>query len=329
VRPILPITIVSLLAASSLVGCAAAGPAEPGSSSSTDPSTSAAGCEVVPAGESSDAVTVSGAAGEAITVSFDGPLTPETTERTTVAAGTGEPAVEGMLINFYYSIYNGDTGELLESSRDFSEEPLPYILSAEGTVEGLTKALTCSQAGERIVAVIPAAEAFGEEGSPALGLEAGQSFVFVADVESVEEVELPEPEPLPTPSAWTENLPEVTLGEQPVVTLPDTAPPAELELAVLVEGDGEVVQPGANVTVNYLGTSWDTKEIFDQSYGRGEATFSTNGVISGFAAAIVGQKVGSTVLVTIPPQYAYGTEAVEGTLGGQTLVFLIEIIAAS
>jgi len=51
-------------------------------------------------------------------------------------------------------------------------------------------------------------------------------------------------------------------------------------------------------------------------------------VITGFAAAIVGQKVGSTVLVSIPPDLAYGTDPAKHELGGQTLVFLIHIEAA-
>jgi len=323
VRRILPITIVSLLAASTLAACAP---------STTD--ASGEGCEATPAGDVSNAVTVTGEVGGELEATFDLPLTAETTQRTVVTAGSGEAAVDGTTVNLYYSIFNGETGELLESSQAFSEAPVPFIVSPGSAMEGLTKALTCAQPGDRIAAVIPPSEAFGDEGAPDLGLQAGQSLVFVADIESVEETETastsdPEPTELPTPSAWTENLPEVTLGEAPVVAIPDTAPPAELELAVLAEGDGEVVADGATVTVNYLGTSWDTKEIFDQSYGRGEATFSTSGVIPGFAAALVGQKVGSTVLVTIPPQYGYGVDVVEGTLSGQTLVFLIDIIAVS
>jgi peptidylprolyl isomerase len=53
------------------------------------------------------------------------------------------------------------------------------------------------------------------------------------------------------------------------------------------------------------------------------------GVIEGFAAAIVGQRVGSQVLVSIPPVYGYG-EAGDGNtspLAGQTLVFLIDIVS--
>jgi len=50
------------------------------------------------------------------------------------------------------------------------------------------------------------------------------------------------------------------------------------------------------------------------------------GLIPGLAAAIVGQKVGTKLIVSIPPEYAYGTEQSDrNPLGGQTLVFLVEI----
>jgi peptidylprolyl isomerase len=80
------------------------------------------------------------------------------------------------------------------------------------------------------------------------------------------------------------------------------------------------------VTVNYQGTSWNTKKIFDQSYGKAPATFTTDGVVAGFGAALVGQKVGSRLIVTIPPKYGYGEGKIgSGQLVGETLVFVIEI----
>ena len=69
------------------------------------------------------------------------------------------------------------------------------------------------------------------------------------------------------------------------------------------------MQAGDNVTLHYQGTSWDTGEVFDQSYGGDPAQFTTDAVIQGFGAALVGQKVGTKLIVTIPPQYAYGTDA--------------------
>ena len=51
----------------------------------------------------------------------------------------------------------------------------------------------------------------------------------------------------------------------------------------------------------------------------------TDQVVEGFGAALVGQKVGTRLVVTIPPKYAYGEKGAGSELSGQTLVFVIEI----
>jgi peptidylprolyl isomerase len=86
-----------------------------------------------------------------------------------------------------------------------------------------------------------------------------------------------------------------------------------------------VVKSGDTVTLDYQGTSWDTGKIFDQSYGKQPATFTTDGVVEGFGAALVGQKVGTRLIVSIPPKYAYGEKGAGQQLSGQTLVFVLEI----
>jgi peptidylprolyl isomerase len=128
-----------------------------------------------------------------------------------------------------------------------------------------------------------------------------------------------------TPATWEDNVPEVELGDAPVVTLPEGEAPAELLLAVLEEGDGAVVGATDPVTLDYQGTSWETREVFDQSYGKEPITLQANGFVKGFTAALVGQKVGSTLLVTIPAEHAYGPDPAAHELGGQSLVFLIQI----
>ncbi len=301
-----------------------------GTAPSGDPTsgggTATADCTPVAAGPVSDAVRVTGDEGAQPTVEFDAPLTVETTQRTVVTAGDGdEQAVAGATANIHYVVYNGASGELLDST-DYAGAPAPFTVDVATFITGIVSTLECSVAGDRVVGVVPPSEAFGDAGMESLGLGAGEALVFVADIVSVD----PAPEPL-VPGAWTENVPDVDLsGDVPVVTIPDTAPPADLVLKVLTEGDGAVVAAGDMVEINYQGTSWDTKTIFDQSYTRGQtSSFATTQVIEGFGAALVGQKVGTTLIVSIPPQYAYGTDPAAHDLGGQTLVFLIEIVGVT
>jgi FKBP-type peptidyl-prolyl cis-trans isomerase len=129
-------------------------------------------------------------------------------------------------------------------------------------------------------------------------------------------------------------LPEVTLADdgRPTVTIPDADPPAELQIAVLKKGDGEVVPDPANVTVQYQGVNWRDGEVFDESWGEGTPTpFSTTQVVPGFAAAMIGQTVGSQVLVVVPPAEGYGDggQPSAGIEGGDTLVFVIDVLAVA
>ncbi|MEO9103806.1 MAG: FKBP-type peptidyl-prolyl cis-trans isomerase, partial [Terrimesophilobacter sp.] len=93
------------------------------------------------------------------------------------------------------------------------------------------------------------------------------------------------------------------------------------------EGDGALVTDSSTVTFDYQGTSWNTGKIFDQSYGKGAPfTSAVTQLVKGFTAAMVGHKVGATLLVAVPPAYGYGEGAInQQNLVGQTLVFLIQI----
>ena len=314
----IPIAILS--AAGVLVALSACAPTTGGGGDET----AAADCVVTPSGSVSDSVKVTGEFGETPEVEINGPLELDATQRTVVIAGDadGEPAVAGATANILYSVYNGATGDVIEQG-DYSLEPVGFVIDEATYIVGIVDTLECSVPGDRVVGVIPASEAWGEAGQEALGLGAGESLVFVADVIGVNEV----PAPL-TPSEWTENVPEIDLGvDPPLVTIPAAAAPTELVLKVLEEGDGAVVAAGQTVELDYQGTSWDTGEVFDQSYGTGgSASFATTQVIEGFGAALVGQKVGTTLIVSIPPLYAYGVDPAGHALGGQTLVFLIHII---
>lgn len=263
-------------------------------------------------GSAVDTVSVSGGFGTAPVVDFAAPLSVESTERALVIEGDGDEVAEGATVQVHLSLYNATSGAELISS--YQDDAAPMNVSEGAILDGLVKSLQCAPLGSRIVSVMPPAEMWGENGYAELEVAGTDSVVLVADL-------LPPLKPAGWPTPPTVDF----CGDIPAVTLPSATPEPELRLAVLKEGDGEVVKDGATVTVHYQGTSWDTGEIFDQSFDGEPATFPTSGVIQGFSVAMVGQKVGSTVIVTIPPKYAYGEAGSGHDLAGQTLVFLIEI----
>lgn len=289
---------------------------------------SAPDCAAAASGTNSEKIEISAGDGEEPTLEFPAPLTATTTERTVIEPGDGTVALEGSSVTVDIAGYNGTSGEPItgltsEDARLQLEEPL---------LPGLIEAIKCSSAGARLAAVIPPGEAYGDAGSEALGLGPSDSLVLMIDVvEVAEPVEvLPRADGEDQPAE--EGFPAVELAEDgaPTVTIPDSAPPTELSIAVLKQGDGAEVAEGDNVTVHYTGVIWETGEIFDSSWARGEpVAFPTNGVIEGFGEALVGQKVGSQVIAVIPPAQGYGENPPEGSpiTPTSTLVFVVDILA--
>ncbi len=288
-------------------------------STETDAVADPAAC-LAESGAATEEITVEGAFGEAPAVNFDFPLEVDKTQRAVVVEGEGEAVASGDVISTSLVMYNGTTGEEIPSGVA-PGEAAELTVSNEAVLPGLVNALQCTTAGSRVVAVIPPGELWRDEGVASLNISGTDNIVMVADVVEI----VPPPAPLVT-SEWTEDLPKLDLdGDTPTVTLPQGEAPTDLQLAVLKEGDGAVVEATDTVTLDYQGTSWQTREVFDQSYDREPITHAANGFVPGFTAALVGQKVGAQLLVTIPAENAYGTDADAHPLGGQALVFLIEI----
>lgn len=117
--------------------------------------------------------------------------------------------------------------------------------------------------------------------------------------------------------------------KKPQITLPDAEPPSELVVVDLIEGDGEVVEEGSSVTVQYVGVSWTNDGAeFDSSWDRGQpATFELNQVIPGWTEGIPGMKAGGRRLLIIPPDMAYGAEGRPPAIPpSDTLVFVIDVL---
>ena len=294
---------------------------------SPTPSIDVGDCQVTPTGAAAEAVNLSGEFGAKPDVTFDTPLTIDTTSRVVAIAGDGAIAQAGDTVEADYLLFNAKTGALVGGT-EFAEgtaQPLPLD---ESIVTGIVKTIQCAPVGSRVVGALAAADAWGAEGSAQLGVEPDTAIVFVADVVGIADPPLPRADGEDQPPV--EGMPTVVLDDTgaPTITIPQTAPPAEFQLAVLKQGDGDVVPEGADVTVHYTGINWNTGVVFDSSWERGEpTTFNTRQVIGGFTAALEGQTVGSQVLVVIPPDQGYGAAGSPPDIGGtDTIVFVVDIL---
>ena len=281
-----------------------------------------------PSGPISDSIKVSGDFDTEPKVDFNAPVSVPAVQRTVVIKGDGAELQDGALAQIHFTIFNGETGDNLDSTGYEPAGLFQATIDEKSLLAGLVKTLRCSTVGSRVVGVIPPADAFGDQGNEQLGVEAGQPVVFIIDVVSVLPTQVSgDVTPLP------DGFPDVVWADdgQPTVTIPDADPPTGLKIATVITGDGAKVKAGDNVTVQYQGVNWTSGKVFDESWGRGPTSFTTDGVIAGFGAAMVDQTVGSRVVVIIPPDQGYGPSGGNSGAGiavDDTLVFVIDILAA-
>lgn len=126
-----------------------------------------------------------------------------------------------------------------------------------------------------------------------------------------------------------EPLPEIEFSKDgvPSMTPLDATPPDVITVKTLVKGEGTEVGPDDTVQVNYAGFLWDDGTEFDSSFSRdAAATFSLNGVISGWKWGLAGTRVGDTVQIVVPSEYGYGEQGTQGIPPNATLVFVVEVL---
>lgn len=303
------LAVLSATALSALLLAGCSGSADP-TPSATNASATDLCSAIVASGDASESVTVDGEAGTESTATFETPIEISTEPQTTqVDEGSGAPASSGDYVKLALTAFDGATGEKV-AAQGFSDDFSPQPITPEG---GLGQLVGCPKPGSRYVSIIPGA---ADQSTAAQ--------VYIIDVLDV----------IPADD-WCaaaepgDAFPTVVFDDAgvPTITIPAADPPTEVQLQVVEEGDGDVVEPGDTVTVDYTGVKWSDGTVFDTSYDGEPATFSTTGVVLGFKRALEGQTVGSTVLVTMPPACGYGEGEINAAdLTGETLVFVVEIL---
>ncbi|CAL9597669.1 FKBP-type peptidyl-prolyl cis-trans isomerase [Streptomyces pilosus] len=281
----------------------------------------------------------------------DGPLPAITAgtkfgEKPTVAKGSGDPSKDlavktviaggGKTIaenDFVVANYLGQvwsTAKVFDNSYDRGT-PLAIQLAQGTIIDGWRYGLTGKKTGSRVQMAVPPTWGYGEQGNEQAGIKGTDTLVFVVDVEdtfnaksSAKGSEVAQD---------NKDLPKVgtnTDGKAPSIEVPDTDPPAKLVSSYVIEGDGEEVGADNSVLVQYKGVLWDGGEEFDSTYARGQLTsFSLQQVVKGWAQGLTGKKVGSRVLIVIPPELGYGDNPPQGSpiKKDSTLVFSVDILA--
>jgi FKBP-type peptidyl-prolyl cis-trans isomerase len=315
-RRIAALLVLPLLAAGVLAGC--------GSGSST-------------ASASSSAVTVSGSFGQAPVITIPTAKAGHTLAVKTLIHGSGPVlhSSETFVSNYAIYIWSGTSHRLAQSTFGTTAHPgSPQLLTGQ-LLPGLEKALVGQKMGSRVLAVIPPKEGFGTAGNSQVGIKGTDTLVFVVDlIKNFASNASATGTPV---SSGGSGLPTVTAaaGAAPTIKMPAGKPPAKLVTKTLVQGTGPVVSKGQTVVVQYVGAIWATGKVFDASWNRGQPfgfviDASPSRVIPGWDQGLTGQRVGSRVMLVIPPAEGYGKagNAQAGIKGSDTLVFVVDILGA-
>jgi len=111
----------------------------------------------------------------------------------------------------------------------------------------------------------------------------------------------------------------------------DAASVTSLQKEILVAGTGDEVKASDSINASYFGWTSDGK-IFDSSTKKDTnkdtpVTFSLSSVIKGWTDGLAGQRVGSTVKLTIPSDQGYGAAGSGVIPANAPLVFIVVIHA--
>jgi peptidylprolyl isomerase len=259
------------------------------------------------------------------------PFSVTTTQKRILTEGTGPAAKAGQRVTIQYVGLNGTDGKEFDAS--YGDRPTSFVLDKANNLKGLVDALIGTPVGSRLVLAIPPADAYGIKGRPRAGIGPTDTIVIVVDLKAAKDVLAKATGTAVPPKA---GLPTVTVDAngKPKVVLPKAAPPVNLVVQPLVVGAGPKVTKGQQITVQYTGVIWPGGTVFDSSWQNGAASsfqIGVGAVISGWDDGLVGQSVGSRMLLVVPPDSGYGAEgkASANIKGTDTLVFVVDILDAA
>ena len=276
-------------------------------------------------------IAVSGAFGTKPTVTIPKINPPAGLQEHQLISGHGTLVAKGDLAVADLTAYTW-TGTASKKISDLSTGQ-PEPLDVGSTVPGLDKSLEGSRAGSRLLITVPPKDGFGSKGNSQLGITGKDTLVFVVDVLGSYQK---------TASAHgtheavnATGLPTVgtsSPGTAPPVHLPQTGPPATLQSRTLIQGTGPVVKKDQLLVAQYEGVIWRTGKVFSSTWQSGAPAgfeIGAGQVIKGWDDTLVGKRVGSQVLLVVPPADGYGSQGSSsaGIKGTDTLVFVVDILA--
>lgn len=244
-------------------------------------------------------------------------------QRKETITGTGEAVADDSIVTISVSAWT-DQGEgvlPLESwtVNEANRSQAPW----------LDDVLSCAQVGDRVVFTDVTTAFFSEDSVTQLGLTTDEVLVLVADIitlvpEKISGEAIDMPASFPAISNDENGAPVVTLRSS--MSLPVAG---KVEIFTRIEGSRDrIVGADDFITVQYHGVNLKNGEVFDTSWDDMQPLMMNLGsLIEGFQNGMVGQRIGSQIVVKVPSDLGYG-EFVEGQNQTGDILFVIDILAS-
>ncbi|MFE4698713.1 FKBP-type peptidyl-prolyl cis-trans isomerase [Streptomyces sp. NPDC056738] len=296
--------------------------------------------KAVPAVVRTDAVlpTVSGKVGSPATISIPKSAPSGKFVVAPQTRGRGRSARTGDVVVVRYTAKVWRTNKTLPGSYRKGTRPRVFAVGRDATLPALDRAVQGQRAGSRVLVVAPPAAAYGTTGSAQLHVTGKDTIVFAVDILNVIGAHATVPG---EQHSVSDALPEVHMNKgdgTAALSVPDQAAPKGLVVKRLVDGTGLVVKAGQTLVLQHSTAAWeaargkDEADLFLSSRADGgplPVVIGRGNVIAGWDRALVGQRVGSRILVVIPAKLAYGPHPPKGLEPGATVISVLDILAAT
>lgn len=281
-------------------------------------------------------LNVTGTLGEKPSVSISKPpITVKDKEHKVVQEGNGDVLEDGQSVCLHQIMVDASTGKELTETWSSNNLDCSTRLTKESMAEEFYNMFKGLKINTSLAIGIK--DSSDSSTASAEGLSSTNGYINILTIVSAKTI--------PT-RAWGEkvndipdNLPKITLANngEPSIDMNGYTAGDSLVVQPLMQGDGKAVEADDEITVHYSGWIADGT-LFDSSWQRGQntnsditpspASFKLKNTVAGWQQGLAGQKVGSQVLLVIPPSLGYGNQEQNKIPANSTLFFVVDILDA-
>ncbi len=286
-----------------------------------------AGCTpTIHSGKASSVVKATGTFGKAPKVTFPTPLHTNTSQVSTLITGDGPVIQSGQPVVLDLEILNATDGSVIQKST-YTKVGSSIITTGTSQDAAVSRGLVCARVGSRVAIVASPKDGHQGKADTADGIAKNDAIVYVIDVKNAYLAQADGGARAPQ-----NQFPAVVTNAkgEPGITIPTTKAPTTLETEVLKQGSGAKVAKNHYVVVQYTGITWSSpSSVFDSTWTAGQASVIQPGSASvspGLSSALIGQRVGTRVLVVVPPKLAASADGSGTAPAGETVVYVVDIL---